>query len=166
LTGVVKDPRLLFIKLRVTNMATKIQKEYEKDFYAWIRHNVALIRAGKLSEIDSEHVAEELESMGKSDKRELISRFAILLGHLLKWKFQPKRRGNSWKYTIETQRFDVSELLSDSPSLNYELEKQLQHAYEKALLIASNETGLAQTTFPKICPFSLKESLNAEFFPD
>lgn len=147
-------------------MAAKIQQEYDKDFYAWTIHNAKLMREGKWSEVDLEHVAEEIESMGKSDKRELINRFAILLAHLLKWKFQPERRGNSWKNTIKTQRLDVSELLIDSPSLNHELDKQIEYAYEKALLIAVNETGLTQDTFPKTCSFSLSECLDFEFFPD
>lgn len=147
-------------------MVAKIQREYNKDFYAWALQNAKLIREGKLSEVDLEHVAEEIESMGKSDKRELISRFAVLIAHLLKWKFQPERRGNSWKNTIKTQRFDVSELLIDSPSLNHELKKHLEYAYEKALLIAMNETGLSESMFPKTCPFSLNECLNSEFFPE
>lgn len=143
----------------------KVQHEYEKDFYAWALHSAELIRQGKLAEVDLEHIAEEIESMGKSDKRELVSRFAVLLAHLLKWQFQPERRGNSWKYTIKTQRFEVTELLDDSPSLKYELDKQLEHAYEKALLLAVNETGLSQDTFPDSCPFSLEQSLDSNFFP-
>lgn len=146
-------------------MKMKVQHEYEKDFYAWALHSAELIRQGKLAEVDLEHIAEEIESMGKSDKRELVSRFAVLLAHLLKWQFQPERRGNSWKYTIKTQRFEVTELLDDSPSLKYELDKQLEHAYEKALLLAVNETGLSQDTFPDSCPFSLEQSLDSNFFP-
>ena len=144
----------------------KIQQEYEKDFYSWICHNVALIRAGKFSEIDAEHVAEELEDMGKSEKRELTSRFAILIAHLLKWGFQPERRGNSWKYTIEEQRFELTDLLEDSPSLKYELDKQLGHAYQKALLIVIKETGLPKKTFLVHCPFSLKNILDQSFLPE
>jgi Domain of unknown function DUF29 len=147
-------------------MNAKVQHEYNQDFYAWALHNAELIKQGKLSEVDLEHIAEEIESMGKSDKRELVNRFAVLLAHLLKWQLQPERRGNSWKYTIKTQRFEVTELLNDSPSLKYELDKQLEHAYEKALLLAVNETGLSQDTFPGSCPFSLEQSLNPNFFPN
>ena len=146
-------------------MITKIQEEYDQDFYSWILHNVALLRAGKFAEVDIEHVAEEIESMGKSDKRELISRFAILLAHLLKWKFQPERRGNSWKYTIEEQRFEIADLLEESPSLKYELDKNLDHAYQKSLLITVKETGMSKKTFPESCPFSLEQSLHFDFLP-
>lgn len=142
------------------------QSEYDKDFYAWSLHNAALIREGKLSEVDLEHVAEEIEDMGKNNRRELISRLAVLLSHLLKWKFQTERRGNSWKYTIKHQRFKVKDVLNESPSLKHELDKQLNHAYEEALMIAVEETGLSQNTFPKTCQFSLKEALDEDFFPD
>ncbi len=142
------------------------QNEYDEDFYAWSLHNAALIRAGKLSEVDLENVAEEIESMGKANKRELISRLAVLLAHLLKWKFQPGLRGNSWKYTIENQRFEVRDLLNESPSLKHELDEQLNHAYKKALILAAAETGLTRTTFPETSPFSLADALNENFFPE
>ena len=141
------------------------QKEYEIDFYSWTLHSAQLLREGKFSELDIENVAEEIESMGKSDKRELISRFALLLSHLLKWQYQPERRGNSWKHTIKNQRLEVKELLKDSPSLKYELDKQ-EYAYEKALNIAIEETGLSENTFPKNCPFSLEQCFNDQFLPD
>jgi hypothetical protein len=147
-------------------MATKRKQDYDKDFYAWAIYNAQLLRAGKLSEVDIEHVAEEIESMGKSEKRELINRLAVLLSHLLKWKFQPDKRSNSWKYTIEEQRDEVLELLEDSPSLNHELDLQVSRAYKKAVLFAATETSFGKETFPKECPFSLKQSLNKEFFPE
>jgi len=147
-------------------MSSRLQQKYSQDFYAWALNTAELLRQGKFSDVDIEHVAEEIESMGRSDKRELLNRLAILLAHLLKWQFQPERRGNSWKYTIKTQRFDITELLSESPSLNRELEKQLNHAYEKALLIAINETGLSQNTFPKKSPFTLNQCLDKQFFPE
>lgn len=147
-------------------MSAKAQYEYNQDFYAWALHNAELIRQGKLSEVDLEHIAEEIESMGKSDKRELINRFAILLAHLLKWQYQPDKRSNSWKYTIEEQRDEVLELLEDSPSLKYELEEKLERAYKKALRVAATETGMSKADFPTSCPFSLNEALNTNFFPN
>ena len=147
-------------------MKANIEQEYEHDFYAWALHNAELIRQGKLSEVDLEHVAEEIESMGRSDKRELLSHLAVLMAHLLKWQFQPERRGNSWKYKIVEQRFELTDLLEESPSLKNELNTQLGHAYQKALIIAVKETGMPKTTFPHVCPFSLEMSLNPDFFPD
>jgi Domain of unknown function DUF29 len=142
------------------------EHEYDKDFYAWTVHNAQCLREGKLSEVDLAHVAEEIESMGKSDKRELMSRLAILLAHLLKWQFQPERRGNSWKCTIEEQRFELIDLLEESPCLKYELDQRLEHAYQKAVLIAMKETGINKEIFPQQCLFSLDQSLSADFFPE
>ena len=90
---------------------------YEQDFYAWANEQAALLRSGRVSDADLEHIAEEIESMGRSEKRELISRLKLLLAHLLKWQFQPTLRGNSWRLTIEEQRRDVAEHLADNPSL-------------------------------------------------
>lgn len=113
-------------------MAKNIHKEYEKDFYAWAIHNAQLLREGKLSEVDIENIAEEIEDMGKSEKRELINRLAVLIAHLLKWKFQSSRRSNSWKYPVKEQRLRLNRLMKESPSLKNELEKRIHEAYEDA----------------------------------
>lgn len=145
-------------------MPTKLEQEYKTDFYAWIIHNTDLMRQGRLSEIDIEHIAEELEGMGRSEKRELINRLAILMAHLLKWQVQPGLRGNSWKYTLKEQRIKISDLLEDSPSLNHELEEKIDHAYEQAVLIAVRETGMEESRFPKECPFTVPQCLDNKFF--
>lgn len=147
-------------------MAKINQKEYEKDFYAWTVHNAQLLREGKLSEIDVKNIAEEIESMGKSEKRELINRLAVLITHLLKWQFQQERRSNSWKYTIEEQRDEVLELLEESPSLKYELQEKLDRAYRKAILWAATEMGVNKSIFKNKCPFSLEKVLNKKFHPE
>lgn len=145
---------------------SQLSQEYEQDFFAWINHNVQLLHEGKISEIDVEHIAEELESMGRSEKRELINRLAVLLSHLLKWQIQPGLRGNSWKYTIKEQRLQISELLEESPSLNHKLEENMNHAYKKGKLIAIKETGVEEDEFPKKCPFTLSHALDDSFYPD
>src|SRR6185312_8856563 len=129
-------------------MSMKNQSGYNQDFYKWTIHNAKLLREGKLSEVDVEHIAEEIESMGKSEKRELINRLAVLIAHLLKWKYQPGNRGNSWKYTIKEQRMRLNRLIKDSPSLKGEIEKNFSDAYEDAYYIALSETGLNENTFP------------------
>ena len=139
--------------------------EYEKDFYAWLMDNAKLLREKKFTEIDIEHIAEELESMGKSEKRELINRLTVLLAHLLKWQFQAVKRSRSWKNTILTQRIDINELLEDSPSLRHEIIQKLELAYEKAKLNAEDETGIDKIHFPEKCPFSFEEILERDFFP-
>lgn len=81
---------------------------YEQDVVAWAREQAALLRAGKFSAIDVEHIAEEIEDVGKSEQRELSSRMSVLLAHLLKWQYQPGRRGSSWQRTIREQRRALS----------------------------------------------------------
>jgi hypothetical protein len=144
----------------------KANEVYNQDFYAWAMQNAQLLRQGRSSEIDIEHIAEELESMGKSERRELISRLSVLISHFLKWLFQPGLRSNSWKYTIEEQRRAVTDLLEDSLSLYHELENRLAKAYTNALLQAARETGMDKTHFPEQCPFSLDQILNEDFWPN
>lgn len=146
-------------------MANKISQEYEKDFYAWAIHNARLLRERKLSEIDIEHIAEEIESMGNSEKRELVNRLAVLIAHLLKWQHQPERRSNSWKLTILEQRDEVLDLLEDSPSLKHKIKEKMDRAYRKATLWAATEMGINKSIFKNTCPFSLEKVLNKKFFP-
>ena len=147
-------------------MPAKREQEYNQDFYAWAIHNAQLLREGKLSEVDIAHVAEEIESMGNSEKREFINRLAILIAHLLKWQYQPVRRSKSWKLTIKEQRIKVAQLLKLSPSLKYEIQSKLSDAYEQAIVAAEIETALDESTFPEICPFTLVQCLDHDFFPE
>ena len=88
---------------------------YDHDFYAWANEQAILLREGKLEQADIEHIAEEIESMGKTEKRELVSRLTVLLLHLLKWRFQPTMRGKSWRLSIEEQRIQLALHLRDNP---------------------------------------------------
>ena len=90
---------------------------YDRDFFAWSREQADLLRAGKLAEADIEHIAEEIDSMGRTEKRELISRLSVLLLHLLKWRYQPEKRGPSWEASIRVQRNRIADHLDDNPSL-------------------------------------------------
>jgi len=142
-----------------------IPASYEQDFCAWIARNVELLRAGSLSEIDAEHIAEELESMGKRDLRQLRSRLQVLTLHLLKWKYQPDLRGSSWLATIDHQRDEIDALLLDSPSLRSGLDRALALVYPKAVRDACRETGLPEASFPQTCPWRLDEILAPGFLP-
>ncbi|PWR20671.1 DUF29 domain-containing protein [Zavarzinia compransoris] len=138
---------------------------YEEDFYAWANEQAALLRAGRLAAADIEHIAEEIESMGKAEKRELISRLAVLLLHLLKWRFQPALQGASWRTTILNQRDDLADLLADNPSLRAQVDDSLQRAYRKARRTAGLETGLAEESFPPACPWSFDQIIDPAFWP-
>ena len=138
---------------------------YDEDFYAWAKRNAELMREGRLSEVEVEHIAEELESMTRSEKRELTNRLAVLIAHLLKWQFQPERRSNSCKNTIEVQREDVAELIEESPSLRHEIDADLGRAYKKAIRLAAAETGVSTETFPTVCPYAFDEIVAEGFWP-
>lgn len=144
----------------------KTNPKYNQDFYAWALYSAKLLRQGKFKEIDVEHMAEEIESMGSRDKRELVNGLAVLIAHFLKWQFQADRRSNSWKSTIKEQRIQVNDLLEESPSLKHELVDRWNHAYEKAVLLAAAETGFPEKSFPEQCPFQLKQCIDSEFFPE
>ena len=90
---------------------------YEQDFYLWIETTAKQLKAGKFAEVDLDNLIEEIESMGRSEKRELKSRLIVLLMHLLKWQYQPEKRSESWRSTITEQRISIEALLEDSPSL-------------------------------------------------
>ena len=139
---------------------------YDQDFYAWANEQAALLRAGQLSTADIEHIAEEIESMGKSEKRELVSRLTVLLQHLLKWQFQPLHRGASWEGTIHIQRRDLADHLTDNPSLRAKLSEAISAAYDRAIYAAAGETNLPRSTFPVECPWPFEQIMDEVFWPD
>lgn len=139
---------------------------YETDFYAWANEQAALLRAGKLSAADIQNIAEEIESMGKTEKRELLSRLTVLLLHLLKWRYQPARRGVSWEAMIGNQRLDVTDHLADNPSLKARIDEALAAAYLRARNSAAAETGFALETFPLDCPWRFDQVIDASFWPE
>ena len=139
---------------------------YDTDFYAWTHEQAGLLRQGKLAQIDANHLAEEIESIGKTEKRELLSRLTVLLLHLLKWRFQPERRGTSWEVKIKVQRRDIERRLSDNPSLTALLTPLLEDAYGDAALLAQAETRLPPATFPAACPWTFAQVEDAGFWPE
>lgn len=139
---------------------------YEQDFYAWAVEQAALLRAGRLAAADIEHIAEEIESMGKTEKRELVSRQTVLLMHLLKWQLQPERRGRSGRSTITIQRHTIADLLADNPSLKSTLDQALSRSYEDGRLGAIGETDLPESLFPSECPWSFEQIVDAGFWPE
>jgi hypothetical protein len=139
---------------------------HEHDFYAWTKQQTDILKSGLFESLDISYLIEELENMGASEKRELGHRLTLLLGHLLKWIYQPERRGNSWLATIEGQRLELVDLLEDNPSLKYQLDMQFEKAYIKAVLFAVKETNLPKSTFPKESPFTLAQVLDRNYLPE
>jgi hypothetical protein len=138
---------------------------YDDDFHAWTQEQARLLRAGRFSDLDIENIAEELETLGRSQKREIVSRLAVLLVHLLKWMVQRDGRSNSWRATILEQRQRIQEELDDSPSLRRWPGSRLAREYELARLKASGETGLPLEAFPAACPFTIAQVLDPAFLP-
>ncbi|NEX23582.1 DUF29 domain-containing protein [Thiorhodococcus mannitoliphagus] len=138
---------------------------YELDFYAWSNEQVSLLRAGKLREADIANIIEEIESMGRSERRELVNRLVVLLLHLLKWRFQPALRGNSWRLSIKEQRIRLASHLADNPSLQSKLDEAILEAYRLAAIEAERETGLSESSFPSDCPFSFEQLMDHSFWP-
>ena len=138
---------------------------YDQDFFAWIEENVSLLRQRRLSEVDLAHLADELEDMGKREQRELASRLGILLAHLLKWQYQPERRGASWINTIAEQRLQLEGLLEQSPSLRSQLSVRVERAYSYAVQVAVRETGTQRSPYPAQCPYIVEQILDPDFWP-
>lgn len=140
---------------------------YETDVVAWASEQAQLIRAGQFDQLDLKHLAEEIEDVGKSEQRELASRVAVLLAHLLKWKHQPSKRSKSWAFTIRTQRKEVCYLLKEAPSLKTKFADALwlDIVWAKAKGIAESETGLDLDTFPDTCEWLITDVLAENWLP-
>jgi hypothetical protein len=139
---------------------------YDRDFFAWANEQAALLRSGRVSDADIDHIAEEIESMGRAEKRELVSRLTVLLLHLLKWQFQPDRRGASWQATVRVQRRALVRHLADNPSLKSVLADAVGEGYGDAVIEAAGETGLAEALFPSVCPWPFEQFLDPAFWPE
>lgn len=140
-------------------------KLYESDFLGWTQEQAKLLRLQKWDLVDIENLIEEVETLGRQERKELRNRLGVLIGHLLKWQYQPERRGNSWLATIREQRREVNTLLQESPSLKPYLSEAIQSAYEAGLDLAVRETNFSYEIFPSICPFSIEQLLDATFLP-
>lgn len=138
---------------------------HETDLYLWTQAQAALLRAGRWQEVDLKHLAEEIESVGGSQKSEIRNRLAILIQHLLKWEFQPQKRKYGWRASIVEQRLQIDGLLDVSPSLAAWPGAVLAKAYRLARIRAAEETGLGERGFPETCPYALEQILDDGFYP-
>ncbi len=140
---------------------------YNTDFYGWTIAQAALLRDRNAAAIDWERLADEIESMGRQERKELVSRLRILLGHLLKWRYQPDRQGRSWSTTIRVQRLEIRKLLAKNPSLKPAISEAFAEAYELGRLLAIDEMGLEdyeENLVPSEPPFDWEFVLNSDQF--
>ncbi|MFN6562243.1 MAG: DUF29 domain-containing protein [Nostoc sp. ChiSLP01] len=141
------------------------QNLYEADFYAWTQQQAYLLRHHQWTQLDLPNLIEEIESLGRKERQELRNRLSILIGHLLKWEYQPGQRSRSWLATIRVQRRETLKLLNENPSLKSYLAELLQEAYENARDLASGETNLPLSNFPEQCLYSLENIISDRFYP-
>jgi hypothetical protein len=155
---------ILDYSFRVEGAMTTIS--YDADIVAWANEQARLIRAGRLDRLDLEHIAAEIEDVGKSEQRELASRMAVLIAHLIKWQYQAERQSNSWRRTIKEQRKALAFHLKQMPSLKPRLaDAEWQGAiWADAVTLAINETGMG-AAFPDDCPWTIEQILADDFLP-
>ena len=144
---------------------------YDRDFFEWTVRNAQLLREGRFAEVDVEHLAEEIEDVGKRDQREVRNRLKVLVAHLLKWTAQPGLRyaesgASSWLETIIEQRAQLESIFEQSPSLERHARESLDQVFCKAVKEAVHETRLPRSRFPAECPYSFEQVMDEAFLPE
>jgi len=141
---------------------------YETDVVAWANEQAALIRAGRFDQLDVQHIAQEIEDVGKSEQRELASRMSVLLMHLIKWQFQPQKRSVSWTLTIKEQRRLSKRRIERTPSLAPMLQDSewIDDIWVDAKSLTERETGTDQGTLPEVCPWAMADVLTEAWLPE
>jgi Domain of unknown function DUF29 len=139
---------------------------YERDFCLWVEEQARLLRQGTLERLDVANLVEEIEELGIGAKKAIKSNLVIVLLHLLKHEFQPKRRSRSWLDSILEHRQRQRDDLEQSPSLRDHLEAVFPRAYADARARAISQTGLSERAFPPISTYSLEQVLDPKFLPD
>lgn len=142
-----------------------MQPRYEEDFYGWAMANASLLKQGKIKEADMDHIIEELEEMGRSEKAQLINRLSVLIAHLLKWQFQPDFRGRSWSGTIEEQRHKIGRLIKENPSLKPKIPEAVKEGFLDSKSILKKETSIDLKLLPTKCPYTFDQIMDDEFYP-
>lgn len=143
-----------------------MSETHTRDFNLWIEQTAQLLRSHRWDEIDLEHLIEEVEGLGKSERRAIASQLTRLLLHLLKWQYQPKRRSDSWLDSITDSRTQIELAIIDSPSLKNYPTEQLEESYQRARRQAAKQTQMLISTFPEECPYSLEVVLDEDWLPE
>ncbi|MGH7916745.1 MAG: DUF29 domain-containing protein [Candidatus Binataceae bacterium] len=143
------------------------QPLYERDYYTWALEQARALKAHRVEELDWENLAEEVEDLGKSEKRQLRSRLEVLLAHLLKWRFRGSRRSRSWKLTIALQRLRIRKHLEENPGLQPSIQAVMADAYEAARLeLTIHLAATGEPEPPEACPWSFRQVIDDEFWPN
>ena len=139
---------------------------YDIDFNRWALEQAEALKAGHLPQLDLEHLAEEIEALSKSDKRAIKSDLVRILFHLLKWRYQPEQRSESWANSIADSRLAIRLILEDSPSLKAYPAEVLEDAYRQARRQNPQNPAVDPGQFPASCPWTVEQALREDFWPD
>jgi len=140
-----------------------VRAKYERDFYSWSMEQAGHLRHGRFGALDRDNLAEEIESLGREQFNKLVSALRVLMVHFLKWDHQPSLRSRSWVLTIEEQRLEIADVLSDNPGLKPRIGEAIARAYRRARIEAAKETGLDEAEFPAACPHSFDDITSRKF---
>lgn len=143
-----------------------VSATYTADFNLWIQQTAQLLQERRWQEIDIEHLIEEIEDLGKSERRGIASQLTRLLLHLLKWQYQPQRRSDSWLDSITDSRTQIELAIKDSPSLKGYTVEQLKQSYQQARSKAAKQTKIPLSVFPEECPYLLQLVLEEDWLPE
>lgn len=136
---------------------------YESDLYEWTKAQADALRRRASNELDWDNLAEEIETLGRSERHQIKSRLENLLLHLVKWKYQPEWQCGSWRGSIYEARHRLESLLDENPSLRSLPAEYLPKAYLWARRRALEETGLYR--LPEACPWTIEQVLADDFLP-
>ncbi len=139
---------------------------YDTDFYTWTQEQAELLRQEQIAGLDWQNLAEEIESLGRSDYRSLVSAIEQLTLHLLKWQHQSEKRSRSWEDSIDKQRAEIEKLLDDSPGLKGKLDEAIAKGYRYGRRGAARETRLPLETLPETCPYRWEQLTDEDWLPD
>jgi len=139
---------------------------YTTDFNEWVQQTAQLLRSRRWQDLDLQHLIEEVEDLGKSERRGVASQLTRLLLHLLKWQYQPQRRSDSWLDSITDARTQIDLAIADSPSLRTYPEAQLKQSYQRARRQAAKQTKKPLEVFPEDCPYALDLVLDEDWLPE
>jgi hypothetical protein len=140
-----------------------VRSEYQSDIYSWSQEQARLLREGRWALVDRDNVAEEIESLGRTEFNRLESALRVLLLHMLKWEHQPQKRSRSWVLSIKDQRLAIEDVLADNPGLKPRIGEALARAYRRARIEAAKETGLDEAKFPETCGYSFEDATTRKF---
>ncbi len=140
-----------------------VRADYERDFYSWSMEQARHLREGRFGALDRDNLAEEIESAGAEEFNKLVSALRVLMVHSLKWDHQPSLRSRSWVLSVEEQRLEIADVLSDNPGLKPRIGEAIARAYRRARIKAAKETGLDEAAFAVTCPYSFDDITSRKF---